>query len=348
MNRRNFSQVLAMSPLFAGLKVHSNTDASTEKSKTIFPERLKKGDTVGLIAPGSPINPDKFQNVLQNLENLGLRPKYTDTVFKKFGYLAGTDKDRLDDLHLMIADPEVKAIWCIRGGYGCTRLLDNIDYGLIKQNPKIIIGYSDITALLLAIYRKTGLVGFHGPVIISDHFTPFTTTELETILFGDISDQHDIPYQVRSLEKYATGHEAYTIVPGKAKGNLTGGNLSLLVALTGTKYAPIYKDNIVFMEDVGEKPYRVDRMLTSLIQGSDLSKASGIVLGVFNDCEASANESSLTLQEVLRDRLIPLGIPVFYGFTFGHVIDICTFPVGVKAQMDTELRSVTLLQNAVK
>jgi len=349
MHRRNFNKIVALSPLVLGATQMGNSihTEDTENNTIVRPNALKKGDTVALITPAGPINPDKFSNALKNLENMGLKPKYSDAAFFKKGYLAGTDQERIADFHQMIKDPEVKAIWCLRGGYGCTRIIEQLDYNLIRQNPKIIIGYSDITSLLLAIYAQTGLVGFHGPVAISDEFTPFTALQAETILFGNTTLPHIIPFQTQSVEKFALGHEPYTITSGKASGVLTGGNLSLLVCLPNTKFAPSYKGKIVFIEDVGEKPYRLDRMLTYLIDATDLKEAAGIVLGVFNDCDTKEPENSMTLHEVLKDRLTPLNIPCFYGFTFGHVVDICTFPIGIKAEMDTELKQVSLLEQSV-
>ncbi len=350
MQRRNFNKLMALSPIVMGVNTMNANDESDLycKSKIIKPAALKKGDTVALVSPASPINPEKFQNAITNLENMGLKPKYTNAVFNKSGYLAGSDDERLADFHSMISDPEVKALWCLRGGYGCTRILHTLDYKLIRKNPKIIIGYSDITALLLAIFEQTGLVGFHGPVAISEVFSPFTGSQVADILFGNTTLPHIIPYQVQSLEKFVTGHEPYIINAGKSSGELTGGNLSLLVCLPNTKYAPTYKNKIVFIEDVGEKPYRIDRMLTFLIESTDLSKAAGIVLGVFHDCDTSDPESSMTLRQVLTDRLGPLKIPCFYGFTFGHVIDISTFPIGIKASMDTSLMTVSLLEQGVE
>ena len=313
--------------------------------KNIIPASLKKGDTVALIAPGSPIKPEKFQIAIANIESLGLVPKYTDTVFKKYGYLAGIDQERLDDFHQMVSDPTVKAIWCLRGGYGCTRLLHQLDFNLIKNNPKIIIGYSDITALLIAIYQKTKIVGFHGPVAISDYFTTYSKLNIENILFKREVDSFKIWYQPQTDPKYKDHN--FIINHGKASGRLTGGNLSLLVNLPGTEFAPRFKGKLVFIEDVGEKPYRIDRMLTYLLAATDLKDAAGIILGIFVDCE-SKDDDSLSLQQVLMDRLSILGVPCFYGFTFGHVRDICTFPLGIDAQMDTSDMSVTLLEQAVK
>ena len=351
MHRRNFNKLLAIGPLSLG--VINPISAGTENPKKpkralIKPAALKPGDRVGLVTPAGPINPEKFQNAITNLESMGLMPVYTQSAFSRNGYLAGGDEERLADLHNMIADPVIKAIWCLRGGYGCTRIINKLDYNLFKKNPKIIIGYSDTTALLLAVYAISGLVGFHGAVAISDVFTPFTASQVQSVLFGNTSLPHEIPFQTQSADKFVTGHAPYGIHEGKCSGELTGGNLSLLVCLPNTSFAPSYAGKLVFIEDIGEKPYRIDRMLTFLLESTDLSKAAGIILGVFNDCDTLDKESSMTLKQVLTDRLEPLKIPCFYGFTFGHVVDICTFPVGVMANMDTSKLSIHLLEHGVR
>ncbi len=347
MQRRNFNKILVVSPFLATSCNYSIKKEMDKELNIIKPKALKEGDTVAFISPGSPVKTENFEKAFKNMENWGLKVKHSDTIFKKEKYLAGTDKERLEDIHTMFEDKDVKAIWCLRGGYGCTRLLDKLDYDLIKNNPKILIGYSDITALLCAIYNETGLVGFHGPVASSQIFTEFTASQAKNILFGLSGDKHDIPFMKQTDEKYALGHEPYTIYPGKANGTLTGGNLSLLVCLPNTPYAPSYKDKIVFIEDLDEKPYRVDRMLTYLLASTDLSEAAGIVLGVWYNCETKDPESSFNLREVFEDRLGTLNIPCFYGHTFGHVSDICTFPIGVQSRMDTSSFNVKLLENAV-
>lgn len=347
MQRRQFNRILAMTPVLTASCSYPNIQEGDNKVKIIKPKALRKGDTVGFIAPGSPVKKEKIDIAIKNMENLGLKVKYTDTIFKQEKYLAGTDEERLLDIHTMFEDDEVKAIWCLRGGYGCTRIIDAIDYRIILKNPKILIGYSDITALLLAIYEKTGLVGFHGPVASSQLFTEFTSSQVEKILFGLSPKDHIIPFQTQSDEKYVQGHEPYVVTPGFATGILTGGNLSLLVCLPNTPYAPSYKNKIVFIEDLDEKPYRIDRMLTFLLNSTDLSQAAGIVLGVWHNCDTGTPETSFTLKEVFMDRLSALGIPCFYGHTFGHVADICTFPVGIRVSMDTSSMHVTLLDQAV-
>jgi muramoyltetrapeptide carboxypeptidase len=347
MERRQFNRFLAFTPAIAASSPYQIMRYEKATHKIIRPKALKKGDTIGFISPGSPVKKEKFEIAVKNMENLGLKVKYTDTVLRQEKYLAGTDEERLLDIHSMFEDDEVKAIWCLRGGYGCTRLIDKIDYRIIKKNPKILIGYSDITALLLAIFQETGLVGFHGPVASSQLFTEFTSSQVQKILFGFTEKNHLIPFQPQSEEKYVTGHEPYVVTSGSATGYLTGGNLSLLVCLPNTPFAPSYKDKIVFIEDLDEKPYRIDRMLTFLLSSTDLCHAAGIVLGVWHNCDTSTPESSFTLKEVFEDRLGSLGIPCFYGHTFGHVTDICTFPIGVKAYMDTSSLDVKILENAV-
>ncbi len=313
------------------------------KSKKLKPKQLKKGQTIGLIAPGSSITEDKLNKAIETVEKLGLKPAFTKNILAKHGYLAGTDEQRLSDLHQMFSDIKIDGIWCIRGGYGCTRLLSKIDYKLIKRNPKVLIGYSDITALLQAIYKKTGLIGFHGPVAVSeptdytlDHFRKtLMTTDSNLVLNNSAENQTN----------KAINFQTKIINPGKAKGKLTGGNLSLISALAGTKYQLPVKNRILFLEDIGEKPYRIDRMLTQLRQSCDLNKAAAIVLGIFADCEGG--ENSLSLMETLEDRLGDLKIPVIYGMSFGHIDDQMTLPVGIKAALNTENQTITLLENAV-
>jgi len=249
-------------------------------------------------------------------------------------------------LHFMFENPKIDGIWCIRGGYGCGRLLPEIDYSLIRKNPKPLIGYSDVTALLQAIYCETGLIGFHGPVAVSD-FTDYTIEQFKSILM-----EPKAPLQLKNApENDKTEGSAFQtkiINSGKAKGQIAGGNLSLLASLAGTKYQLDAKNKIVFLEDIGERPYRIDRMFTQLLQACKLGEAAGIALGIFDDCEAKQGSDSLTLMETFEDRLGNLGIPVIYGLSFGHIDNQFTFPIGVEAELDTDNQTITLLESAVK
>ena len=300
--------------------------------RRIRPQLLAKGQTVGLITPGSYISDDGLETAVSNLENLGLNVKMGSHIRAERGFTAGTDAERLADLHSMFGDPQVDAIWCARGGYGCSRLLPYIDYSLIRKNPKALIGYSDITALHNAIFQKTGLISFHGPVGSSEQ-TEYTMAQLEAVLF-----EGRMPYQIPlSSDNQAREESAYetrTITPGLAQGTLIGGNLTLLAAMAGTGYLPSVRNKIVFLEDIGEKPYRIDRMLTTLRQAWPLQQAAGLALGIFADCEPDEDDRSLSLADTLDDRLSDLGIPVVYGLSFGHIADQCTIPVGVSATLN--------------
>lgn len=311
----------------------------------IKPRRLRQGDTVALISPGSYAPDDAVQKAYLNLEGLGLKVKPGKHLRAQRGFTAGSDQQRLDDLHTAFADTEVSAVWCVRGGYGCTRLLPFIDYPLIRQNPKILIGYSDITALLQAIHLETGLVGFHGPVA-SATFTDYAKGQLVKLLM-EVAPMHTITVADGQKEKQESEYQSVAIRRGEAQGVLSGGNLSLLAAMAGTPHAFDFTDKLVFIEEVGERPYRLDRMLTTLLQASNLHKAAGIALGVFTDCHPKKDELSLSLMDTLRERLEGLDIPVVYGLSFGHISDNCTLPVGIPASLDVHQRSIAILEAPV-
>ena len=339
MNRRSFYQHL-------GLAIPSLFLLQAEKrKKRILPRALQKGDTVGLITPGSYLSDEGLEKAIKNVESLGLKVKLGKHIRAKRGFNAGTDKQRLEDLHAMFADNEVQAVWAARGGYGCSRLLPKIDYRLIQKNPKILIGYSDVTALLNAIYHKTGLVGFHGPVGASD-FTPYTVSHLEAMLMST-NDGYTIDTAVEQRKNHEIAYQLKDIKSGTAEGVLVGGNLSLLAAMAGTGYLPPLKGKILFLEEIGEKPYRVDRMLTQLRQAWKLDEAEAIICGVFADCEPEEGDHSLSLLETIEDRLGDLGLPLVYGLSFGHINSQCTLPVGVEVSINTYTHKITLLESAV-
>ncbi len=274
---------------------------------------------MGLITPASYIDDKSLERAYRQIEGLGLTVKPGRYLRSERGFLAGVDRERLDDLHAMFADRDVKAVWCARGGYGSARLLPDLNYELIRRNPKILIGYSDITALLNAITHETGMITYHGPVGSSD-FTPFTERYLRNAVWEGEKWQR--------IEPAERTKEQYVIHPGTAIGTIWGGNLSLLAAMVGTGVMPHLTGKLLFIEEVGEKPYRIDRMLTQLRQAWNIQSAAGIVLGTFSDCEADPDDRSLTLRETLTDRLGELGIPVAYGMPIGHIKDMSTLPVG--------------------
>ncbi|MCB9306317.1 MAG: LD-carboxypeptidase [Lewinellaceae bacterium] len=312
----------------------------------IRPRRLRQGATVALIAPASPFSDEKLERARNNIAGMGFVLREGDNLHARYGYLAGTDAQRLDDLHAAFRDPGIDAIWCIRGGYGCSRLLPQIDYKLIELNPKPLIGYSDITALHLAVQQRTGLITFHGPVAAAE-FPDDTLRHFQAVL-TDPQAEYRLQIPAGDAELPHEMFRPYVIHPGKARGTITGGNLSLLAALIGTDFEPSFRGKLVFIEDVGEQPYRIDRMLTQMLQATDLAKAAGIALGVFAGCEAKDDSPSLSLRETLEDRLSGLGIPVVYGIPFGHVEHQATLPYGIKAELDADAGTLTLLEMAVR
>lgn len=345
MNRSQFlSAALGIPALFAGGPLASTPRLNNRKITK--PKRLRVGDLVSLIAPAGPVDVDRVQQSVRNLESIGLRVKVGDNILAKRGHNAGTDGERLSDFHDAFGHKESRAVWCIRGGDGSYKLLPHIDYELVRDNPKILIGYSDITALLQAQYVETGLVGFHGPIAASSpgDWVNFRS-DMEAVIFEGGKNH---------LIKSSSVTEV--IAPGRVEGILAGGNLTLLAALAGTPHGLDATDKLVFLEDVGEAPRRIDRMLTTLKQAAKLHRAHGIILGEFVDCECDLDPddntrcagNSLTLRRVLEDHFSGMGIPVFYNFPFGHGKKLCTFPVGVDARMDTEAGTVELLENAVK
>jgi muramoyltetrapeptide carboxypeptidase len=264
-----------------------------------------------------------------------------------WGNYGGTVAARIADLHAMFRDPEVKAIWAIRGGSGCISLLRHLDYRLIRTHPKILLGYSDITALHLAIHRHAGLVTFHGPVASS---TPsdYATEHLLAVL-TEPRESYTIPMSVendrRALEEpwYATR----TVHEGVATGPLIGGNLSLVSALAGTPYAADFTGSLLFIEEVNEEPYRIDRWMTQLDLAVGFDKAAAIMIGICENCGPQGDGPSLTLDETLDVHLQPLRVPAVTGYSFGHIRNQFTMPVGIKGRLDTEARTVTLLEAAV-
>jgi muramoyltetrapeptide carboxypeptidase len=269
-------------------------------------------------------------------------------VRKRNGYLGGTVEERLDDLHAMFRDPQVAAVWCIRGGYGSGQLLDRIDFDLIRRNPKIFLGYSDITAMHLAIHKMTGLVTFHGPVIASG-FSEFTQRHFRKALFetsaiGTLSNPPD-------SSPLRPSHTLRTVRPGKARGRLTGGNLSLIASLMGTPYEIDTRGKILFIEDVGEEPYSLDRMLTNLRLAGKLQAAAGVVFGECSGCKPRdfqpGFESTLSAGEVVDEILGKLSIPVLSGLTIGHTNDQLTLPEGVMATLDADKGHLVIEEPAV-
>ena len=316
--------------------------------QTAKPDRLRAGATVGLVTPASnvPENEDLLA-AMDLVRSLGFEAKAAPNLRRRKQYLAGSDQQRADDLNGMFADDEVDAIFCVRGGYGSGRLLRDLDYQTIANNPKILMGYSDITAILNAINVKTGMVTYHGP-IAGDNFSSYTYEQFQRILMeprqvSRIAEPPAFQQQPGVVERE---NRLTPIVSGRAEGKLIGGNLSLLVTLLGTPYEPDFDGAILFMEDVSEPPYSVDRMLTHLWLTGHLERTAGIVFGKFTDDDYDSN--TLSMEQVLRERCEPLGIPTLRGAMIGHVEDQTVVPIGVNARLDVDEGTLKLLEPAVR
>jgi muramoyltetrapeptide carboxypeptidase len=336
INRRRFltiSGITALSTVLVPPKargIHPQT--------IIKPPRLKVGDTVGLVAPASIIEKSHIDAAQETLSKLGLKVKLGKHILKRYGYLAGTDEQRAFDVNEIWKDKSVKAIIGMRGGWGCNRILPLLDYTYIRSHPKIILGYSDITSLLLAIGARSRIITFHGPVATST-WNEFTLSYLKPLLF----DATTVTMQNPETEV----GQLRTITPGKAKGKLIGGNLSVLCAMVGSVYLPSWNHRILFLEDIGEDVYRVDRMLTQLNNAGILNQVSGIIFGQCTNCKPG-EAPTFALIEVLKDHIQPLGIPAWYGSMIGHIKDKFTVPVGVEVEIDASLGSIKMLEPAVE
>ena len=318
--------------------------ATKAAAALLKPRRLFEGATVGLVSPGGVVsNESDVEEVEETLRELGLHTVRGRHVLAQFGYLAGSDEDRASDLHRMFADRNVDAVLALRGGWGCNRILPLLDYELIRRHPKILMGFSDITSLLIALYARSGLVTFHGPVGIST-WNEFTLDYVRRILYDADEVVLSNPRHIGPRGPLLRDR-IHTIRPGRARGRLVGGNLSVVVSMIGSSYLPDWDGHILFLEDTNEEVYRIDRMLTHLSLSGILPRLSGIVFGKCTDCEAE--DPSLTFNQVLRHHFRPLGIPAFHGSMIGHIRDKFTVPVGVEAEIDAESGSIRLLEPAV-
>lgn len=316
----------------------------------LFPLALRPGDTLALVAPASPVEPEPVERAIKRLEQRGFRIKTYGDLYRKYGYLAGEDSVRAEEMMAAWADPEVAAVLPVRGGNGVPRILDLLDYDLIRKNPKVFVGFSDNTALHLALQNRSGLVTFHGPhpkdgIGATDGFSELAEATWSRALLAD---------------NYAAGEEGFTIaVPdaaqeaiqmlssGVGRGRLTGGNLALVCAMMGTPYEIETQGSILLLEDIAEVPYRVDRMLCQLKLAGKLQQLAGAVLGQFTDCDPPGDSASLSLQEVFEHYFGSLGIPVIQNYPSGHCRDNATLPLNVEVELDAERCTITLLENPV-
>ena len=306
----------------------------------IKPKGLYVGDRIGVIAPASSGDEKMVTAGIEWLEEQGFEVQLGKTVGESHGYLAGSDADRARDINAMFASPEIDAIFCLRGGYGSMRILDFLDYGVIRTHPKVFVGYSDITALHTSIGQRTGLVTFHGPMVASDMGKGLPDYTWDSFFQAVMADK---PLGV--IENPPLVPPPQFIAGGTAQGYLTGGNLSLLVSTLGTPYEIDTRGKILCIEEVGEDPYRIDRMLTQLLLADKLQRCAGIVVAVCSDCDKD-DPPSFTLEEVLKERLGGLGKPVLTNLYFGHTKDKATIPFGVRAILGGEKGSLEIIERA--
>lgn len=311
------------------------------------PPRLRAGDTVGLIEPAG-FTDDAFDLdlVKETIVAMGLKPRLAKHVAERHGYLAGKDADRAADVNAMFADPQVRAVFAVRGGWGCARILPYLDFATIRAHPKLLVGFSDITALHLAFAARAGFTTIHGPNAGSS-WPRFAWDAFRAIAFDGATPTLANPVSQEDRLVQRSGR-IRTFRGGRASGRLLGGNLTVLAALMGTPWLPDFDAAILFIEDVDEAPYRIDRMLTQLSLGGVLGKVAGVVFGQCTNCNASGpSYGGFTLSEVLQQHLAPLGVPAFQGAAFGHVVNQFSLPLGVRAEIDADAGTIRLLEPAV-
>jgi len=344
MQRREFLQSAVMAAAASALPAPAHAAA-----KAVKPKRLAPGDTVMLVAPANAtFNSIELQIARESLEALGFKVRVGAHLLDRHGYLAGDDKARADDINKAFADSSVSAVHAIRGGWGSARLLPYLDYDTIRRNPKVLIGYSDVTALLLSIHAKTGLVTFHGPIGLG-RWDSYSLDYYKRVLFNGEEVTYSNKQGLSDRNALVqTEFRTLTIAPGKARGRLLGGNLTVMTAILGSPYVPDWDDAILFTEDVGEDYYRIDRMLTQLKLAGVLGKIKGFVFGGCSECgPGDGNFGTLTLEEIFADHVKPLGIPAWQGAMIGHGQPQWTLPVGAEVEIDATAGTMKLLEAPV-
>ena len=340
MDRRQFLGSAALAA--TALPLSGMASATRASPARLLPMPLARGDTIGLVSPSSATDDSlNLQLAREAMEALGFTVKTGAHYNARRGHLAGTDAQRAGDLNAMFADRSVKAIVCTRGGSGAARLLPLLDYAAIQRNPKVLLGYSDITALHCAIQARTGLVTFHGP-IGSGSWNRFNVEQFQRVLL----DRELVEYRNKleqGDELVPRQNRIVTIRGGKARGQLVGGNLTVLTALAGSPYLPDFTGKILFLEDVGEAPYRIDRMFSTLKLMGALDSIAGLVFGECTDCKPGDGYGSLTLEQILDDHVRPLGIPAYRGAMIGHIREQFIVPVGGEVELDADGGSFRLL-----
>lgn len=311
------------------------------------PKALRAGSRVGIVAPASaPKDPALIQPGLEAVRAMGFEPVLAPNARKKWGFVAGTDRERAQDLHDMFADPSIEGLFCLRGGYGTTRIVDLLEDDLIRRNPKIFVGYSDTTTLSAFFFETCGLVSFYGPMLCSEFAKGASPFILESFRNTLTTNK---PYG--ALGKPAGWTLTESLVGGKAQGRLAGGCLTLFESVTGTRHQVSFRDRICFWEDIDSEPYQLDRTLTHLLQCGCFEGVRGFAVGECVGCEHEVGRSGYdncqTFRDVLRDRLAPLGVPILIGLPFGHGKEKATIPYGVEAVLDADAGELTITEAAL-
>jgi len=335
INRREF-----LSAVGAVSLAPTTSDAALPLIK---PPRVRPGDRVGLVSPATAAfetEPTKIW--IDALESLGLEVILGDNYYARHGYFAGEDQARASDINAFFAEPSVKMIFA-RGGWGSPRLLPLIDYEMIRANPKVLLGYSDATALITAIHVKTGLVTFHGPSPLN----VFSAEHFRRVVMNGEAYLLENPTFLTENTLVQTENRINTITGGKASGRILGGNLSLLTAVMGSGYLPEWEDSILFIEDVDEAVYRVDRMMTELSLSGVLDQISGFVFGRCTECGPGNGFGSLTMEEMIAEHIKPRRIPAFSGTMIGHIDEQFTIPLGIEVEIDADAGTIELLEPGV-
>jgi muramoyltetrapeptide carboxypeptidase len=312
------------------------------------PPRLRPGDTVGVVTPATAtFQQVELDIVRESLEGLGLKVRIGEHVMNRFGSLGGQDQDRADDMNRFFRDPEVRAVLPTRGGWGSARLLPLLDYDAFRRDPKIVLGYSDITALLNGLHAKTGVVTFHGPNgggRWDEYSLDFTRRVLfngEAVTFANPKTTNDRNVLTQIDDR------TRVITPGRARGRLIGGNLSVLTTIAGSPYVPSLDRGVLFTEDVDERYYRIDRMMTQLKLSGWFDRLAGFIFGTCSECSPGEGYASFTLEEVLNDHIRPLGVPAWQGAMIGHAMSQWTLPLGIEVEIDAAAGSIRMIEPAV-
>jgi muramoyltetrapeptide carboxypeptidase len=331
----------------ASASSHPAAQAGTPPWPTLYPPRLKPGDTIALVNPSSAIHErEPYAVATESLQALGFKVREAPHLRARYGHFAGSDAQRAADVNAMFADPSVHGILALTGGSGGGRVVDKIDYEAVRRQPKFFGGFSDLTALVNAIHRHSGLVTFHCPMGASE-WNEFSVQHFRAaVMQGEAALLKNPPETGSGLLVPKEGRIS-TLRGGKAQGRLVGGNLAVLTALAGSPYMPSFEGAILFLEDVNEYIYRVDRMLSTLRLSGALAQVKGVVLGAFTRCEPGEGFGSLTLDEVFDDYFLPLNVPVYRGAMFGHIRRKFTLPVGLACEMDADAGTLRFLRPAV-